>query len=1104
MADPVSIAINVALVAASMALTASQEFEGPRLDELRMTTADYGTSLSYVYGKRRLDGTSCIWAEPLTEVKRQRKTKGGKFNDYTYFGTWAQLVCDNAVDKILRIWFDRNLVYDATGAGPISPFSLEDFGEGPVGEAVGQLGLGEISQYMTFYLGTEDQEPDPRMAATVDAEFGEGSTPAYRGVTYIVFKDLPLEKLGNRLPQVSVEVATEAADLFPMNEREAALGASTVISLSQDGARAYWTTLVGGAPGPVMLEIWDVRAAALMTSIEREDIDVGGRMGTDTDGRIFIPSAGNTALRVLSPDASTLLMTQGPPDITWGANYLDFPPISAVTALDDVAYCASFSTGSDGWTYTYSADANVHPRLIDTSDYGGASWQAKAFFKDAYGGHWMLGGGGSLASDQLMVVRLQPGVDAPDTVSTRQITMPITNGSAITQCAGFHCKDGEDDYIIVRFGAGDGCIVCLDWATLTIQNQLVSHSLAGLNNVITGALAPGSRYVWINGSQWDFVGMTIVRTVHASSWDAGFVSNQNMLYERLTHAFIRTSGAADFQFLYLDRVSGDGVLLSSIATDVCERAGLIDGVDFDASDLTQTVTGYSWTQGTGKAILGPLLEAYDSEARPHDFLTQFLRRGVAVGAPIPVADMGAGGGVRYTITTLGDSDLPLKVNLTVADVDRDQQANTAIAQRAGAATDSRRELSLDASTLATDADDGRQKAEGYMRREWMRAQTAQTALTRAYTALEPGDARSLVCDDVTISAKLKKLEFGANGVLSTEWERYAPSIHQPSALSGAPADGLAPDEIPVFGYTKGLALDIPLVVDPDEATQPFVYLAAAPYGDTTWPGATFYRSDDNSNFDEELGAVAASQRATIGYALSALPDALATCWDNASTVSVKLFDGELTSSTKALVGNGANRALLGGEIIGFTTATLIATDTYQLSGLIRGRRGTEWATGAHASGDTFVLLDSLPKATMSSSDVDADVYVRPTTSGGPNGFTQHLNNYTGAALKPYAPAHLEVENSGGDKVVTWTRRTRIGGTWRDYQDVPLGEGSEAYLGRILSAGGSIIRTFSGLSSPTFTYTAAQQATDGSPAGATVEVAQVSATVGNGYFAEAAL
>ncbi|RWR14267.1 hypothetical protein [Paenirhodobacter populi] len=34
----------------------------------------------------------------------------------------------------------------------------------------------------------------------------EGDAPAYRGTSYILFEDLPLEEFGNRMPQVKVEV----------------------------------------------------------------------------------------------------------------------------------------------------------------------------------------------------------------------------------------------------------------------------------------------------------------------------------------------------------------------------------------------------------------------------------------------------------------------------------------------------------------------------------------------------------------------------------------------------------------------------------------------------------------------------------------------------------------------------------------------------------------------------------------------------------------------------------------------------------------------------------------------------------------------------------
>src|SRR5246127_1047574 len=188
--DPVSLGINAALMAANMALTASQTIEGPRLTDLSVSTANYGTALNYVYGTRVIDGTLCIWAEPLREVKSQNKTKGGKYNEYKYYGTWATLVIDQPADAVTRMWFDKHLVYDATGAGPLSPFSLG--------------GNASIPEFMRIYLGASDQQPDPRIQARTDADFGASSTPAYRGCTYVMFEELPLEKLGNRLPQGAV------------------------------------------------------------------------------------------------------------------------------------------------------------------------------------------------------------------------------------------------------------------------------------------------------------------------------------------------------------------------------------------------------------------------------------------------------------------------------------------------------------------------------------------------------------------------------------------------------------------------------------------------------------------------------------------------------------------------------------------------------------------------------------------------------------------------------------------------------------------------------------------------------------------------------------
>lgn len=191
MADPVSLAITVALTAAQMAIAASQHIEGPRLKDLSTTVADYGTPLNYLLGTCWVTG-ACFYAEPIAETVEERKGKGGKQTNYTYAGTFAIAVADQAVGSIRKIKFDGHLVYDATSALETYPLA-DDYA---------------LASHIRFYLGSAAQNPDPRMLATIVARDGAGSCPAYRGVSYIFFEDIPLEKLGNRLPIVTVEVST--------------------------------------------------------------------------------------------------------------------------------------------------------------------------------------------------------------------------------------------------------------------------------------------------------------------------------------------------------------------------------------------------------------------------------------------------------------------------------------------------------------------------------------------------------------------------------------------------------------------------------------------------------------------------------------------------------------------------------------------------------------------------------------------------------------------------------------------------------------------------------------------------------------------------------
>ncbi|HSF96648.1 MAG TPA: hypothetical protein VLA52_16600, partial [Thermohalobaculum sp.] len=178
----------------------------------------------------------------------------------------------------------------------------------------------------------------------------------------------------------------------------------------------------------------------------------------------------------------------------------------------------------------------------------------------------------------------------------------------------------------------------------------------------------------------------------------------------------------------------------------------------------------------------------------------------------------------------------------------------------------------------------------------------------------------------------------------------------------------------------------------------------------------------------------------------------------------------------------------------------------------RGRRGTDVFASGHQAGELFLLLEpeDIEATTLTLGELGLARSWRGVGFGTlfEDADTETLTN-TGRDLKPYAPAQLAgSRNGGGDLTVTWIRRSRIGGDWRDGTGlVPLGEASEAYEVDILDApGGAVVRTITGLLAPSAGYTAAEQTTDfGAPQGLIhLAVHQLSAVAGRGFPSKASV
>jgi hypothetical protein len=104
------------------------------------------------------------------------------------------------------------------------------------------------------------------------------------------------------------------------------------------------------------------------------------------------------------------------------------------------------------------------------------------------------------------------------------------------------------------------------------------------------------------------------------------------------------------------------------------------------------------------------------------------------------------------------------------------------------------------------------------------------------------------------------------------------------------------------------------------------------------------------------------------------------------------------------------------------------------------------------------------------------------------------------ALQPRSPVAVSARRNVGGIAITFIRRTRQGGDGWEGLEVPLGEATEQYEVDILVAG-AVARTLAS-PTPSLTYAAADELTDFGTAQATLSlnVVQISATVGRGVAA----
>lgn len=1073
--------------------------DGPRLNDRQVQTSTYGQAIPRGYGAFRIAG-NVIWSEDLIETAQRHKTGGflgiggSSYTTYSYSANFAVSVCEGPITAVRKIWADGKLIFNIDPANTGPQADPEVFGETatilPSSAQDAGVQAGYVANGMTIYLGTETQEPDPNIVAAM------GDSPAYRGQAYIVFMGMQLEKFGNRIPNMTFEVIVEgtksenpaeiigyspnptADDVHFYDEKQerdpvtgyiwAASSATGVIQIFDPISRQTIKTInyapVGGyylmyvTYCPFDRTMWCSTAQVFNNRIVRIRCD-SYTVIDEFDSGSYRPICYNPVRNEMITNSAYALADD---PVIWNVADLsywqlpnptgDFPSYCEV-ANNQILYYLGFTNGS------YALyNAATMSLLKKRSNLGGGlalSFQLlQNFCYDSKRERWIIIGSIEVSGDW------RPYFYNVSTDTWTAGEAPPAASTAVSfKNIRYHAP--TDTYVV-----GEGPVVT------------------------------GNGFLVYSAEDFSFIRMI----KQANGYKVGHMLEDTVSLDRYYSA---SSNGSFVKWPLTDSYTSDGQSLATVVTDECALAGLTAS-DIDVTLLTDTVDGYFVNrQASIRSSLEQLMMGFQFDAVESSGKLKFVPRGGASVATLTIDDLAAhqfGQDVPtpLPIARMDEVDLPSVVNIQYSNADADYQVSSQIAKRI--TTSSVAEVSTQLPIVMSDSR-AKAVADASLYSNWAARMTVTFSTSFAYSELEPTDI--VVIEGNTIRITEKKLD---GNIIHFGGAFDSGSIYLQGSIAGETPPSTQ-SQILLPAKPRLILLDSVLYRDEDDVSAISFYSMTTPYADVNWRGASAFRSTDGGtvyNLYTEYNSPVVT-----GFAQDALATYLDNLVDEYNTVTVFMTQGTLSSITYDELLAGKNLCFLGDEILQFRVATLIGTNTYRLSSLLRGRRGT--STTGHVAGENFIIPDdttiSRPNWTVAELDIEylykagspgsalSDVVAVPFTN-------------TGKGAMPLSPVQLAAaRNASNDITFKWVRRTRVGGVWADFIDAPLGEATEEYEVVIYSNSTYTTETrVITATSQTASYTAAQQVTDFGSAQSTVyvRVFQISATVDRGFPAQGAL
>jgi len=1014
-----------------------QHQEGSRLDDLGVSAggAD-GASIPLIYGTMRVAGQFIV-ADDLVESKETTTVSGGKGSGpsvtqttYTYSMTYAVAFAEPPTrGRAIKIWNNRKLTEDYSGN---STAQTEDG-----------------TQNIYYYDGTQT-EPDWELEALI----GEGNVPAYRGICYGVYTDRILTDWGNRPPLTEALIATNS---------------TTSIQFG----------LISPYDSPVIAEALQGSQGNRIPTIEyssKFDVVVTAchaYYGGYIAGLFWLDPYTKEVLHGYSLGGNLSMMvaligSEAAGGQDWAIAYSSNTGYGTVWGTADGSYKYTFNTGGWGVKFvcetddgflmanaaggvqifvkqtgsrTYVSSLNVPPGyVLSTNDLYGAyaggniltpiKQSSPSRFAVAILKPLLTGGSGSdhfwdepqLAAEEINAFVARPCIDDNGLVWW-PVNCTFTGGSG----GGFWVTDSR--------GANGELVSLYDLIELNGWSPWYYSWTGHYQQCLTRNENTGRFCFQWYGSLWSLDPIT------RRMWRWSLSGAGATYYGAVTHhdglnTYFSGTLADDVLTYSPDVYTVQQQPVADIIEDLCERAGLSSS-EVDASAITMDVDGFAHTRhGPPKASISALLRIANAYRVSSDWQLKFLPLGANAVATIDVGDLGAreaGGDPVLPLETFqpASAEIPRSLTLRYLSSDADQQAAVVVAEVpfGNVGTTATAEFAL----AITDA-------EAAMLCKRL-LQTTAGQYTHAFTLLpkygylDAGDCIVIPTSQGSTRVRLTSIDRGANGVIDVR--AVSDSTDDLVAYVVAPGSGYKSQSVTRSGPAKPIVLDVHTLRDADDLDNPSPYLTAFAIGER-WNGAQFYQSPDNSDFTA-IGVITA--KAPAGFCQTIpVPVYDFESYDT-QTIRVRIQNGApLFSVTEsALLQSNANVAAWGQrgrwEIVQFKDALPVVGQAgdYDLTNLLRGRRGSTANMRNHGQNDVFILLteQTVIRQELATANIGETWYYKAPQ------FASNLANaitvsdvLANVPAIPYAPCNANWEhtnNIGRTLDFTFEWRTRKGG-----------------------------------------------------------------------------